>query len=101
MAGNLSKNKRTRRDKLPMVSVHVPTQADIAGYSFKPVMIESISGPGKAGYVPLCSALLWIMTGGGVHRVKCDDEDAWRVAVDKLFSRIHTGEIRNYRTEER
>jgi hypothetical protein len=36
----------------------------------EPFMLEPIERAGTAGYVPLCVALHWIMTSGGVTRVR-------------------------------
>jgi hypothetical protein len=50
----------------------------------EPFMLEPIERAGTAGYVPLCVALHWIMTSGGVTRVRLDDDLAWKAAVAKL-----------------
>jgi hypothetical protein len=52
---------------------------------FEPVGNQSV------GYVPLCSALHWIMTRGGVLRLALDDEKEWDEACAKLFPWIHEG----------
>ena len=56
-------------------------------------MIEPISSDGDGAYVPLCCVLHWIMSGGGLRSVAIDDDDAWRIATEKLMPLIHIGEI--------
>jgi hypothetical protein len=55
-------------------------------------MLEPVENQ-SAGYVPLCSALHWIMTRGGVLRLALDDKNAWNGACAKLFPLIHEGRI--------
>jgi hypothetical protein len=56
-------------------------------------MLEPISRPGNAGFVPLCSALQWIMTRGGGRPVMMDDKDEWGRAVALLWPLICGGDI--------
>ena len=56
-------------------------------------MIEPLMRAGAAGYVPLCSALHWIMTEAG-HKVQhLADSKAWNASVEKLLPMISTGEV--------
>lgn len=55
-------------------------------------MIEPVENRTE-GYVPLCSALQWLMTRGGVLRLRLNDEKAWASACDKLIPAIHSGNI--------
>jgi hypothetical protein len=60
----------------------------------EPMMIEPIASRSpEGGYVPLCSALHWIITNGGIKTVALDDKKAWQAGCKVLFSLIHTGEI--------
>ena len=62
-------------------------------WPLEPWMIKPISDPGDAGYVPLCAALLWIMSDAGARSVMIDDQEAGEGAVDKLWPLICSGEI--------
>jgi hypothetical protein len=55
-------------------------------------MVEPVENQ-TAGYVPLCSALHWMMTRGGMLRLRLDDEEAWDAACDKLIPSIHAGRV--------
>ena len=35
--------------------------------TIEPCMLEPLVEPGRSGYVPLCAALHWIMTGNGTR----------------------------------
>ncbi len=59
----------------------------------QPYMIEPMTRPGGAGYVPLSSALLWIMTKGEPETKNLTDAEAWQAAVDLLLPLIRTGEV--------
>ena len=61
--------------------------------SVESYMIEPMNGQEVAGYVPLSSALLWIMTDGGSTRRTLQDVEAWNAAVEVLLPLISTGEI--------
>ena len=56
-------------------------------------MLEPMTAPYLAGYVPLCVALHWIMTNGGTLAVRLGDRQAWTAAVAKLHPLICGGEI--------
>lgn len=56
-------------------------------------MIEPIANFEPRPYVPLCSAIHWIETAGGMNLVNVDDASAWDAAARKLFMFIHSGEI--------
>jgi hypothetical protein len=56
-------------------------------------MIEPMTKLGRAGYVPLSSALLWIMTDGGVARRLLEDHEAWDQAADRLLALISSGQV--------
>ena len=43
----------------------------------QPYMIEPMTRAETAGYVPLCAALLWIMTDGGTIDRNLEDDKAW------------------------
>lgn len=57
------------------------------------VMIEPLASEGSNGFVPLCTALHWIMTRAGTLRLTIDDQEAWDSACEKLFPLIHEGTI--------
>jgi hypothetical protein len=59
----------------------------------QPYMIEAMTRPESAGYVPLCSALLWIMTDAGSTKKSLQDTASWQAAVARLLPLISTGEI--------
>jgi hypothetical protein len=59
----------------------------------QPAMLEPISKPGDAGYVPLCATLHWIMTSSGTRTVEIDNEAAWIESVEKLFPLLCEGLI--------
>jgi hypothetical protein len=59
----------------------------------EPFMLEPMANPVPTGYVPLCAALHWIMTSGGMRPVAMDDETAWTASVEKLFPLICGGDI--------
>jgi hypothetical protein len=59
----------------------------------EPYMIEPMMRRGNAGYVPLCSALHWIMTEGGQRVRHMEDSQSWAAAVERLSPLISTGEV--------
>jgi hypothetical protein len=59
----------------------------------EPYMIEPMTRPGTAGYVPLCSALHWVMTIGGSATKHLEDVEAWTGSIERLLPLISTGEI--------
>jgi hypothetical protein len=63
-------------------------------------MIAPVASSGSAGFVPLCSALHWIMTKGGLLTVTLDAEPEWQSACNKLFPLIHEGKIDLFGLEE-
>src|SRR5262245_31227826 len=67
----------------PMEGEYVPYEATSSEY-VEPFMLEPMEGGDGAGYVPLCVALHWIMTGRGSIRVRLDDATAWASAVAEL-----------------
>jgi hypothetical protein len=62
-------------------------------FPVEPQMIEPMTSSGTAGYVPLCSALHWIMTEAGQKCRHLDDKQSWDAAVARLISLISTGEV--------
>jgi hypothetical protein len=48
---------------------------------------------GTAGYVPLCSALHWVMTEAGQKFRHLEDTQSWKAAVERLISLMSTGEV--------
>lgn len=56
-------------------------------------MIEPMVRPGTAGYVPLSSALHWIITEGGRNKRHLKDSASWSENVSRLLPLISTGEI--------
>jgi hypothetical protein len=56
-------------------------------------MIQPMTKPGMEGYVPLSSALLWIMTNGGSTRMSLQDNEAWTAASNRLLPLISTGQV--------
>ena len=58
-----------------------------------PSMLDPINAAGTAGYVPLCTALQWIMTSAGTRSVMLNDAEAWTAAVNALWPLICSGEI--------
>jgi hypothetical protein len=59
----------------------------------EPYMIEPMMRSGTAGYVPLCSALHWIMTEAGRKSVHLEDTPLWGAAVGRLIPLISTSEV--------
>jgi hypothetical protein len=58
-----------------------------------PEMLEPLTTPYLAGYVPLCVALHWIMTEAGTLTVHFDDAEAWAASVAELHPLICGGEV--------
>jgi hypothetical protein len=56
-------------------------------------MIEPIANFDPRPYVPLCSAIHWVETAGGLNLVNIDDGAAWDAAARKLFRFIQAGNI--------
>jgi hypothetical protein len=56
-------------------------------------MIGPISRIGDAGYVPMCVALHWIMTKGGLRDVFIDNEELWHAACRDMLALIHENEV--------
>jgi hypothetical protein len=56
-------------------------------------MIEPMTRPTSAGYVPLSSALLWICTRAGAATMDLENVQAWDESVAQLLPLISTGEI--------
>jgi hypothetical protein len=50
----------------------------------EPSMLEPMTNVAADGDVPLCVALHWIMSNGGVRAVNLDDTEAWASSVEKL-----------------
>jgi hypothetical protein len=75
------------------VSSPVISPQFISPQFISPAMIEPIMKAGNSGYVPLCSALYWIMTDSGTKCVAIEHEQVWEAAGDTLFPLIHTDEI--------
>ncbi|SFO74198.1 hypothetical protein SAMN05216330_104449 [Bradyrhizobium sp. Ghvi] len=63
------------------------------GLFVAPYMIEPMTRADRAGYVPLSTALMWIMTNGGAQDRDLNDVAAWQNAVSRLLPLIATGEI--------
>jgi hypothetical protein len=89
-------NAKLKRDDLLRLWPSIPH--DLAAYrdsglAVEAFMLEPISNPEPAGYVPLCAALHWIMTSGGTRPVLMDDQDAWAASVDKLMPLICGGDF--------
>jgi hypothetical protein len=82
-----------RRDDLlklwPRAAAHVHREA----WPIESYMLEPVSRPGHAGFVPLCSALQWIMTKGGLRPVMMNDNEEWSRAVASLWPLICGGDI--------
>src|SRR5262245_20019111 len=76
----------------PMEGEYVPYEATSSEY-VEPFMLEPMEGGDGAGYVPLCVALHWIMTGSGSIRVRLDYATAWASAVAELRPVIASGEL--------
>lgn len=62
-------------------------------YEITAEMIEPLARASNTGYVPLCSALHWIMTKGGIRRAPIDDQPLWDTACSELFALIEEDEI--------
>jgi hypothetical protein len=58
-----------------------PQTRVLFGWPVERSMLQPILAPGMAGYVPLCSALHWLMTQRGTVPCMVDDETAWNDAV--------------------
>jgi hypothetical protein len=59
----------------------------------EPYMIEPMTRPGGEGFVPLSSALLWIMTDNGKTKRLLDDSEAWSEAAIRLLASMSTGQV--------
>jgi hypothetical protein len=55
--------------------------------------IASLGRGRREGYVPLCTALLWIMTDCGARQIRIDDVDAWSAAVASLMPFLQSEEV--------
>lgn len=62
-------------------------------YLVEPYMLEPMTRAGAAGYVPLCSAVHWIMTEAGQHVRHLEDSKMWKASVGKLLPLISTNEV--------
>jgi hypothetical protein len=58
-----------------------------------PCMIEPMMRSGTAGYVPVCSVLLWIMTEAGLKSRHLEDAHSWEAAAARIIPLISTGEV--------
>nr|WP_041757222.1 hypothetical protein [Bradyrhizobium sp. ORS 278] len=56
-------------------------------------MIEPMTRASQAGYVPLCSAIHWVMTESGRLKRHLEDTQAWNAAVRTLTPLMATGEV--------
>lgn len=85
-----------RRDDLlrlwPAAQESAGTSMDAEAF-IEPSMLEPLQGPERAGYVPLCAAIHWIATDGGLHRVRLFDLESWSAAIAKLRPLIASGEF--------
>ena len=84
-----------KRDDLFKIWPRVGQYAKADEYSSWPIeasMLKPISEPRNSGYVPLCSALQWIMSDGGKRLVMMDQE-AWDASVGALWPFFCTGEV--------
>jgi hypothetical protein len=84
-----------KRDDLLRLWPRIATYATADEYTAWPLeasMLKPISDAGNAGYVPLCAAVLWIVSDGGKRLVPID-RAAWDAGVQKLWPEICTGEI--------
>jgi hypothetical protein len=72
------------RSYVPSRELELPVEA---------YMIEPMTKLEGAGYVPLTSALLWIMTDGGATRRSLNDNNAWTAAANRLLPLLSTGEV--------
>jgi hypothetical protein len=59
----------------------------------QPYIIEPMTRAETAGYVPLSSALYWVMTEGGNIKIDMQDKLSWNRSVDRLLPLISTGQI--------
>jgi hypothetical protein len=59
----------------------------------EPHMVEPMTRQETEGYVPLSSAILWIMTEGGKTRRLLDDNEAWLASADRLLALVSTGQV--------
>jgi hypothetical protein len=87
---------RFKRDELLLLWAQKVTYEPVqlrGDYPIGAAMIEPIAGLERRAYIPLCSALHWIMTAGGSEFVTLDDESAWQDATRKLFALIHIGDV--------
>jgi hypothetical protein len=64
-----------------------------ADFQIDPRMIEPMTRADERDYVPLCSAIHWIMTKGGIAFGRFDDSEAWDSAVGKLMKHITLGDL--------
>lgn len=85
------KQSRERGDVVDLRPPSPPPQDEVE-FKYDPIMIEPMLGS-DSGYVPLCAALYWIMTRGGVQSVNGDDLESWSAGVEKLRPAICDGKV--------
>jgi len=64
-----------------------------AEFVVQPYMLEPMTRPDTAGYVPLCSVLHWIMSDAGSVKRNLEDAESWNASVERLLPLISSGEI--------
>lgn len=61
-------------------------------FPIEPYMLQPMVASGNSGYVPLCSALHWIMTDGGVRKALINDE-SWAQTLEQVWPLICSNEL--------
>lgn len=66
---------------------------EAANWQIEPQMLQPLLEQGGAGFVPLCAAVHWIMTGGGTRPSTINDSTGWHDSTEMLRALIASGEI--------
>lgn len=88
---------KLKRDDLmrlwPEVQVAAVIDGDAATWQIEREMLQPLLEQAVAGFVPLCAAVHWIMTGGGARPTTINDRTVWQDSTEKLRALITSGEI--------
>lgn len=73
----------------------IPSNVETSDEEFpvEPTMMEPMLRSGAAGYVPLSSAIYWIMTEAGNVSRYLNDTQSWEATVRRLTPLMSTGEV--------
>lgn len=86
---------KLQRDDLMRLWPRVPNEIPAEEATDSPIdasMLRPILDPGSSGFVPLCAAIQWIMTGGGTRAMTLNAPE-WGQSVQQLWPKICGDEI--------